>query len=271
MPYADSDGVKIWWDEHGDGTPILLVMGFGNSGRLWGPVVDRLAREHRVLVVDNRGTGQSEQPPGPYTVPQMAADAVAVLDAAGIARTAVYGVSLGGAIAQEIALVHPDRVSALILGCTTCPEHMVGGSKVGLSLLLVGALLPRAVTARMMRRYSYDRSTTDEQLLTIAPIRAAAAAKLRTLWRQSRAGLHETCSRVGSIVAPTLVIHGTNDRLIPIDNGRRLALAIPRAQFVEVANTGHMFFLENVDAHVVAVEGHLAALSAGPDRRPAPI
>src|SRR5947209_18771945 len=122
MPYADSDGVKIWWEETGEGSPVLLLMGFGNSGRLWQPVAERLAAKHRVLVVDNRGTGQSESPKGPYTVPQMAADAVAVLDAAGIGKSAVYGVSLGGAIAQEVAITSPERLSSPALRRPRCTE-----------------------------------------------------------------------------------------------------------------------------------------------------
>src|SRR4051794_30272254 len=147
MPFADSNGVKIWWEELGEGSPVLLLMGFGNSGQLWRPVAERLAAKHRVLIVDNRGTGQSDSPKGPYTVPEMAADAVAVLDAAGIDKAAVYGVSLGGAIAQEVAITHPGRVRSLVLGCTACPEHMVGGSRVGLSLLLLGRLLPKRLAA----------------------------------------------------------------------------------------------------------------------------
>jgi pimeloyl-ACP methyl ester carboxylesterase len=257
MAYADSNGVKIWWEELGEGAPVLLLMGFGNSGHLWRPVAERLAAKHRVLVVDNRGTGQSDSPKGPYTVPEMAADAVAVLDAAGTDKAAVYGVSLGGAIAQEVAIAYPARVSSLVLGCTACPEHLVGGSRVGLSLLLLGRLLPKRLAARLTRPYAYDAGTTEEQLAAIAPIREAAAAPTRTLWLQSRAGLFETCSRVAAIQAPTLVLHGTSDRLIPIDNGRRLAQQIAGAKFVEIPNSGHMFMLEQPDTSTTEVLKHL--------------
>jgi pimeloyl-ACP methyl ester carboxylesterase len=271
MPHADSDGVKIWWDEQGTGEPILLVMGFGNSSVLWGEVAERLAAHHRVIVLDNRGTGRSDEPAGAYTVPQMAADAVAVLDAAGVRQAVVQGVSLGGVIAQEMALSYPERVNGLVLACTTCPAHMVGGSQVGLSMLLLGNMLPKPLAKRVVRRYSYDRTTTKSQLSKIVPLKAAAAASPRTLWRQARAGRHETCSRLAEISTPTLVIQGSNDRLIPVASGRKLATMIPGARFVEVPHTGHMFFLEDVDSYVGAVEQHLTSLGeSGLDRTAAP-
>jgi pimeloyl-ACP methyl ester carboxylesterase len=258
MPYADSNGVKIWWEEHGTGAPLLLVMGFGHGGRLWGELVEHFAATHRVLVVDNRGCGQSDEAEGPYTVPQMAADSIAVLDAAGVAAADVFGVSLGGVIAQEIALTYPERVRRLVLGCTACPEHSEGGSRIGLSLLLLGRLMPRPMAGRLARPYSYDRSTTDELWASIDAVKSAAAAPMRTIWRQARAGLHETCSRVAAIDKPALVIHGVNDRLIPIGNGRRLAELIPEARVVEIDGAGHMFMLEQAEATVAAVEGFLA-------------
>jgi pimeloyl-ACP methyl ester carboxylesterase len=259
MPYADSAGVKIWWDEQGSGTPVLLVMGFGNSSRLWEPVIERLRTTHRVIFFDNRGTGDSEQVAGPYTIEQMAADAVAVLDAAEIERSAVYGVSMGGVIAQEVAISYPDRVTHLVLGCTTCPKHMKGGSKVGLTLVLINPLLPRRLAARLMRPYAYDPTTSDALLAELKPVKERATATMTAAWRQSRGGLHETCSRAGTITAPTLVIHGEHDRLIPAVNGATLAGIIPNARQEVIANTGHMFFLEATEQSCALVDQHLAA------------
>ena len=107
MSVARNGDVRIAYEFRGDGEPVLLVHGLGYDRRGWGPLPDLLTQEHRVLLLDNRGVGESDVPPGPYTVAEFAADAVAVVDAAGVERSHVLGVSLGGYIAQEIALSYP--------------------------------------------------------------------------------------------------------------------------------------------------------------------
>ena len=104
MPYAESDGVKIYWEEHGSGPPLLLIMGLGYTLDMWNRALPALAERYRTIVFDNRGVGRSDVPPGPYSIQTMAADARAVMDAAGIDKAHVFGVSMGGMIAQEFAL-----------------------------------------------------------------------------------------------------------------------------------------------------------------------
>ena len=118
VPKATSGEVTIHYQSHGEGPPLLLIMGFGQSGDMWIPVLPYLDG-FRVLFFDNRGTGRSGRPAAGYTIPDMAGDARAVLDAEGIERAHVYGVSMGGMIAQELTLESPDRVDRLVLGCTT--------------------------------------------------------------------------------------------------------------------------------------------------------
>ena len=110
MPFVESQGARIHWDEEGEGPPVLMIMGLGAASALWWRTRPVLARSYRTIAFDNRGVGQSDVPPGPYSIAVMASDAAAVLDAAGVARAHVFGISMGGMIAQEFALQYPTRV-----------------------------------------------------------------------------------------------------------------------------------------------------------------
>src|SRR4051795_13001529 len=109
----------LHYESTGSGPAVLLIMGLGLPGAAWWRTVPVLARSARVITFDNRGSGRSDSPSGPYSIADMAADAVAVLDAAGVERAHVYGTSMGGMIAQELVLGHPDRVHALVLSATS--------------------------------------------------------------------------------------------------------------------------------------------------------
>src|SRR5580658_2863613 len=119
MPFADNQGTKIYWDEQGTGAPILLIMGLGYPSAMWHRARPALSASYRTNAFDNRGAGQSDVPPGPYSIAAMASDAAAVLDAAGVSSAHVFGVSMGGMIAQEFALQYPAKARSLILGCTS--------------------------------------------------------------------------------------------------------------------------------------------------------
>jgi len=111
--------VRIAWERRGEGEPLLLIHGLGYARWGWEPVVEPLARSFEVILFDNRGIGESDAPPGPYTAAELAADAAQVLDEAGVQRAHVLGTSLGGMVAQELALAAPERVERLVLACTT--------------------------------------------------------------------------------------------------------------------------------------------------------
>src|SRR3954451_8556808 len=119
MPVARNGTVKLHWESFGEGPPVLLIPGQGMTADGWWSTVPVLATSFRVIAFDNRDTGRSSRSPWPYSVAQMAHDAVAVLDAAGEQRAPVYGISLGSLVAQEVALRHPDRVDALVLGASS--------------------------------------------------------------------------------------------------------------------------------------------------------
>jgi 3-oxoadipate enol-lactonase len=120
MPFVENQGARIYWDEQGHGTPVLLIMGLSYPSYMWHRTRPALAAHYQTVAFDNRGVGRSDVPLGPYPIALMASDAAAVLDAAGIERAHLFGVSMGGMIAQEFALQYPKRVLSLILGCTAC-------------------------------------------------------------------------------------------------------------------------------------------------------
>ncbi len=256
MPYALSAGTKIYWEERGAGDPLLLIMGLGATHDLWHRVVPWVAARYRTILLDNRGAGMSDAPVGPYGIAQMAEDAIAVLDAAGVARARVFGASMGGMIAQELALNHPDRVQSLILGCTACGgTQSVAADREVRAALAARATLPRAEAIRVMIPYTYDASTPRDRveediLLRIRTAMSNEAFAAQYQGIRSWAGTHE---RLAQLKMPVLVIHGETDRLVPPENGHIVARAIPRAELVMLPNASHIFFTDQPDVSKKAI------------------
>src|SRR5260221_14373376 len=126
MSFVENLGARIHWDEEGSGAPLLLIMGLGWSSHAWHRTRPVLGEKYRTIALDNRGGGRSEAPPGPYSIAQRAADAAAVLNAARANTAHIFGVSMGGMIAQEFALQNPNKVSPLILGSTPSGAPQAG-------------------------------------------------------------------------------------------------------------------------------------------------
>ena len=231
-------------------------MGLGMNATGWWRTIPALS-EFRVLSFDNRGVGRSERVPGPYTVPDMADDAVSVLDEAGIEAAHVYGISLGGMIAQELALRHPSRVRALVLGATTPggDAHVPAGDDVVAFVRLraemtaehaVWASVPINYAPRT-RREGAQRIAEDIAQRLRFPVEAEYySAQL------AAANGHD--ARVEDIRAPTLVVHGEEDVLIPPANGERLAQLIPGAELSMWAGAAHLYFTDEpeIDRYVAA-------------------
>ena len=129
--------MKIAWERHGAGPPLLLIQGLGYARWGWEPVVEPLARSFDVILFDNRGIGESDAPPGPYSAAELAADAIQVLDEAGVERAHVVGTSLGGMIAQELALTYPARVNRLVLGTGASPQVTTANFTLTLLVMVV--------------------------------------------------------------------------------------------------------------------------------------
>ena len=244
---------RIAWESHGSGKPLLLVQGLGYARWGWDPVVPALAERYRVLTFDNRGIGESDKPDGPYTAELMAGDALQVLDEAGVERAHVVGASLGGMIAQEVAAAAPERVDKLVLCCTTPGgADAVPMPAVTLQLLADSASLEPAVALR--RFIENALGTPPDDGLVEELLRRRLADPPDPLGWQAQAAAGTTFPGIaGSIAAPTLVLHGTEDNVVDHRNAELLADRIPGASVRLFPGTGHMFFWEQPDAFVAAV------------------
>jgi pimeloyl-ACP methyl ester carboxylesterase len=264
MPSADSKGVRIRWEEAGEGAPVLLIMGLGYTRDMWHRVTPLLAERFRVISFDNRGVGQSDVPEGPYTVARMAADAVAVLDAAGVDTAHVIGVSLGGMIAQEVAIAHPERVRSLVLCATTAggAVHVPPAQEV-LAVLQARATMGREEGVRAMVPYVYDPSTPPERIEEDLAIRLRTYPSTEGYTAQLLAATaHDAAARIGALRMPTLVVHGETDGLIPAENGRILARVIPGARLVMLPDTSHILFTDRTEESMRAIVEFLEAAPA---------
>jgi 3-oxoadipate enol-lactonase len=243
----------VYYESAGRGPAVLLVLGQGMSVEAGWRTVERLASQFRVLAFDNRDMGRSDYSPWPYLVAQMANDAVAVLDAAGEARAHVYGMSLGGMVAQEIALRHRDRVCGLVLGATTSggPRAIPQDPQVLTFFTRVGVMGPEEAAWAAVP-YSYGertRRTHGERIAQdIARRMRRPPDALAYLHQVAAAASHSTQARLGGIAAPTLVIHGEQDMLQSPRNARLLADAIPGAELRLWPEAGHLYVTDEPEA-----------------------
>ena len=260
--HADSGGTNIYWEEHGSGDPLLLIMGLGATLDLWHRVTPMVSSQYRTILLDNRGAGRSDKPAGPYSIPQMAEDAIAVLDAAGVKTARVFGASMGGMIAQELALNYPERVRSLILGCTAPggKAAVPADREVGVALA-ARASMSGEEAIRLMIPYIYDESTPRERVEedTVIRIRTAMTNEAFAAQLQAIRSWAGTIDRLGSLKMPTLVIHGETDRLVPAENGRIIARAIPHSTLVMLPHASHIFFADQPEASKSAILSFLAS------------
>lgn len=261
------DGITLAYEVTGpqDGPPVALVMGLGMGGRAWGATTHHLA-DHgfRVITLDNRGAGRSQTPRKPFTTRRMARDVVEVLDAAGVDGPAhVVGVSLGGMIAQEVALQHPERTLSLSLQSTTggLPRldlfPVPGITAMGRGMLAGPPKSAEEALERFLRVAAgpdFDAEGNEAVRLMLASPAGTATGTLQQLAAVIR---HRTWGRLGQISAPTLVQHGSKDKLIDVRAGRALARRIPDVVYREHARAGHVLTLER-PAALRELTGHLA-------------
>jgi pimeloyl-ACP methyl ester carboxylesterase len=242
------DGARIAWEADGPegATPVLLVMGLAYPAAMWFRLVPALADRYRVIRVDNRGAGLTGDVPGaPYTVETMAGDCLAVLDAAGVHQAHVVGISMGGLIAQEIALTAPERVRSLCLTATHPGiAHAVVDPEAMAMLMKRGEMTP-AEAAEASVPFNYAPSTPRERIEEDWAVRFPLAATNEGYMAQAVGTAQwDGYDRIPGITARTLVLHGEIDRLVPPANGRTIAERIPGAELVLVPDANHVLMTD---------------------------
>jgi pimeloyl-ACP methyl ester carboxylesterase len=246
MPTTRVHGVTIAYDVRGSGPTALFIMGLGGRANDWNDsFLRRLTPHLEVVTFDNRGTGGSDRPEEGYTLDVMADEAVGVLDAIDRARAHVIGISMGGMIAQLVALRHPNRIERLVLIAT----HGGGRTVVPPTADAMKALMPdrslppaeiirSSMAAIAAPGFAHRDPAAIEALVALA---AAQPTPQMTFARQMTAILASNrMERLGTITAPTLVVHGSEDALVPAANGAAIARAIPGARLVELPGCGHL-------------------------------
>jgi pimeloyl-ACP methyl ester carboxylesterase len=272
MPFVENLGARIYWDEHGNGAPLLLIMGLGWPSQAWQRLRPLLSEKYRTVALDNRGVGRSDAPAGPYSIAQMASDAAAVLNAARVNTAHIFGVSMGGMIAQELALQYPRKVRSLILGCTAAGgPQAVRAEDEALRVLMTRGQDPDQF-ARAINPFIYDAGTSPKLVEedTIARLKWYASGE--GYFAQLQAVMAwEAYSRLAQIAVPTLVIHGENDRLVPAANAKLIAERIPGAKLVIVPAASHIFTTDQPIAAQSAILEFLDGQATRKRARPVPV
>jgi pimeloyl-ACP methyl ester carboxylesterase len=245
VPSVALGDIEMHYEERGAGRPLLLIPGIPAIASDWAPLAEPLSRNRRVIAYDNRGSGATTVTPAPYTAAGLAADAVALLDALEIERADVFGMSLGGMIAQELALGWPERVDRLVLGCTHC-----------------GLAHAEPPDREAGRAFAMETDDWAERMAALAPFAFAPGVDGEFLTRfiEKKSGdvqepegyrgqiaaavNHDTYDRLPGLSPPTLIVTGDSDRVIPAPSSHVLHERIPGSRLEVVADAGHLFFLE---------------------------
>jgi pimeloyl-ACP methyl ester carboxylesterase len=252
MPTVRVRDIQMFYQDVGEGDPVLLIMGFGGDHLAWAMQMADFAGRHRVIAFDNRGVGQSDAPDAPYTTRMMADDALGLMDALGVDSAHVLGVSMGGMIAQELVLARPDRVRSLHLACTFGrPDPYMLALNSAWREMRIG--LGRESTLRTLGLWLFSPTTYAERPELIEALLQNSLANpypqsLIGFLRQGEAvAAHDALERLGAIRCPTLVSVAEDDILVPPRFAREIVARIPGAELRTIPAAGHGYFLERPD------------------------
>jgi pimeloyl-ACP methyl ester carboxylesterase len=258
-------GCELHVERRGAGDPLLLIQGMGGNSAHWGePFLRELERDFEVIAYDHRGTGRSAPLQGEITTAGLAADAIALLHALEIERTHVLGFSMGGMVAQELALSAPQRVASLVLAGTSAGGTQSKPTSDDVVRALTFAALSRDHERMLRTGFSY---VVSEPYAAVAENYASFAAAAREhpasiqilLEQQSAVFGHDTFGRLRTLEVPTLVIHGTEDQMLSWVNGDLIASTVPGARLEVLDGVGHLVYWEQPERTAQLIREHAAA------------
>ena len=265
MPVASAGSIELDYDRRGSGPPLLLIMGMSGTRLHWGdPFLDLLHPDFDTIAYNHRGIGASSRVDGPFTIRDLAEDAAGLLDALELETAHVMGISMGGMVAQELALHHPERLRSLTLGCTYSggPGSSRASPQVWQAIAEAAAAGDRARAVRLSweANVSPKFAADDDAYARFEEVLARMRVAIPVIMAQAQAVLgHDTSARLQDIGTPTLVIHGTEDRMIPVENGTMIAGLIPGSRLEVLDGVGHLFFWEQPRRAAELVHEHAAA------------
>lgn len=265
--HADLDGRTLSYRRRGSGEPLLLIMGMAGHMGLWREdFLTRLENDFEIVAYDHRGIGESTDVDGPFSIAELADDAAALLDAVGWDSAHVFGISMGGMVAQELVLSHEKRVRGLVLGCTYCGGPRTNPMAAG-PMRMMTAMNSGNVEAALRAGFEANLSATwaadDAHWREFQDIALAARVPVPVVLRQAQAAfVHDTSTRLPGVTAPTLVMAGTADEMVLYPNNEVIASLIPNATMHSLPDAGHLFWWERPDEVVAAITQHL--LTCGP-------
>jgi 3-oxoadipate enol-lactonase len=264
MALAKAGEIELSYDRAGEGPPLLLIMGMSGTKHHWGEsLLEQLQRDFDTIVYDHRDAGDSTRTGRPFTIADLAEDAAGLLAALDLDSAHVMGISMGGMIAQELTLAHPDRLRSLTLGCTYCGgEGSVLASESVMQKLaeaMVSGDRERAIRASWEVNVSPSFAANEDAWVRFRATGMRYGLPVEVIMRQMQAiAGHDTSTRLPGVGAPTLVVHGTLDELLPVRNGHMIAALVPDSRLEIFEGVGHMFFLEQPERTAELVREHAA-------------
>jgi 3-oxoadipate enol-lactonase len=257
--------IELNYERSGAGPPLLLLMGMSGTALSWGePFLQELRRAFDVIAYDHRGVGESTPLEGPITIREMAHDAAGLLDTLEIDTAHILGISMGGMVAQELALAQPARIQTLTIGCSYCggPGSLRISDGVWERVRAARATGDRELAVRTSWEInvSADFATDTEAFKRYVANAMRRSVAVEVIERQATAiAEHDTSTRLGEIALPTLVMHGTDDQLLPVVNGHMIAGLIPDARREIFDGVGHLFFWERPQRVAELLVAHASA------------
>jgi len=246
---VEANGIQIYYEISGSGPHLILIEGLGVATWIWEKQLPAFSKHFTTVVYDNRGAGLSDKPEGPYTIAQLADDLAALMDTLGIEKAHILGISMGGFIAQDLALRYPEKVDRLVLVSTSAggPDH-VPMSMEALSLLLQEEGEPRDLYRRKLSLAFTPSFLQSPEVERLIDVRLQNPQPRAAYLAQVRAGTHFNLSdKVKNIGAKTLIAAGTEDLLVPVANARNLHEKLPGSQLILYPELGHQFFVESAE------------------------